>query len=226
MNKPIPQWANDEKPREKLYNKGKESLSTAELIGILLSTGTKTKSAVDLGREIMELAHNDLNILARFTVADYTKITGIGNAKAIAIMAAIELGSRRKQVEATKQKINTSQNAYELLHPLMADKHYEEFWIISLNRSQNPISVKRISDGGITGTVVDIRRIFKLALEENALSIIVAHNHPSGNLVASEPDKIITRNLKNAGITMDIHVKDHLIVTANGYFSFADAGWM
>lgn len=226
MNKPIPQWAEDEKPREKLFKKGKEALSTAELLGILLSTGTKTKSAVDLGREIMDLAQHDLNVLARLTAPEYLKITGIGYAKAITIIAAFELGSRRKQTDAIKQKINTSQNAFDLLHPLMADKYYEEFWIISLNRSLNPISVKRISDGGITGTVVDVRRIFKLALEENAISIIVAHNHPSGNLIASEPDKIITRNLKNAGTTMDIHLKDHLIISANGYFSFADEGWL
>lgn len=224
MHKPIKQWAEDEKPREKLLNKGKESLSNAELIGILLSTGTKTKSAVDLGREIMGLAQNDLNTLARFNVAEFTRISGIGEAKAITIMAAVELGSRRKHAEAIKQKVSTSKHAFEILHPFMADKQYEEFWMISLNRASTQISVKRISDGGITGTVVDVRRIFKLALEENAISIILAHNHPSGNLSPSEADKQITRSLKNAGNTMDIQVKDHLIISNNGFFSFADEG--
>lgn len=224
MHKPIKHWAEDEKPREKLLNKGKESLSNAELIGILLSTGTKTKSAVDLGREIMGLAQNDLNTLARFNVADFTRVSGIGEAKAITIMAAVELGSRRKHAEAIKQKVTTSKHAFEILHPFMADKQYEEFWMISLNRASTQISVKRISDGGITGTVVDVRRIFKLALEENAISIILAHNHPSGNLSPSEADKQITRSLKNAGNTMDIQVKDHLIISNNGFFSFADEG--
>lgn len=224
MHKPIKHWAEDEKPREKLLNKGKESLSNAELIGILLSTGTKTKSAVDLGREIMGLAQNDLNTLARFNVAEFTRISGIGEAKAITIMAAVELGSRRKHAEAIKQKVSTSKHAFEILHPFMADKQYEEFWMISLNRACTQISVKRISDGGITGTVVDVRRIFKLALEENAISIILAHNHPSGNLSPSEADKQITRSLKNAGNTMDIQVKDHLIISNNGFFSFADEG--
>lgn len=226
MHKPIPQWADDEKPREKLILKGKESLSNAELIGILLSTGTKTKSAVDLGREIIELAQNDLNTLARFNVTEFTKISGIGEAKAITIMAAVELGSRRKHSEAIKQKVSTSKHAFEILHPFMADKQYEEFWMISLNRASYQISVKRISDGGITGTVVDVRRIFKLALEENAISIVLAHNHPSGNLNPSEADKQITRSLKNAGNTMDVQVKDHLIISNNGYFSFADEGLM
>ena len=224
MHKPIPQWADDEKPREKLALKGKESLSNAELIGILLSTGTKTKSAVDLGSEIMALAQNDLNILARFNVAEFKKINGIGEAKAITIMAAVELGSRRKLTEAVKQKITTSKHAFDILHPIMGDKQYEEFWMISLNRAGVLISAKRISDGGITGTVVDIRRIFKLALEENATSIILAHNHPSGNLNPSDADKQITKSLKAAGNTMDILVKDHLIVAYNGYFSFADEG--
>ncbi len=224
MHKPIPQWANDDKPREKLLAKGKESLSNAELIGILLSTGTKTKTAVELGREIMEMAQNDLNILSRYNVAEFTKIKGIGQAKAISIMAAVELGSRRKLTEAVKKKIITSQHAFEILHPVMADKQYEEFWMIAINRANHFISSKRISDGGITGTVVDIRRIFKLALEENATSIIIAHNHPSGNLDPSEADKKITKSLVDAGKTMDIQVKDHLIISYNGFYSFADDG--
>ncbi|MFM9944634.1 MAG: DNA repair protein RadC [Bacteroidia bacterium] len=224
MHKPITQWAEDEKPREKLILKGKESLSNAELIGILLSTGTKSKSAVDLGREIMELAQNDLNTLARFNVSEYKKINGIGEAKALTIMAAVELGSRRKLTDAVKQKLTTSKHAFEILQPLIGDKQYEEFWMISLNRASALISARRISDGGITGTVVDIRRIFKLALEENAISIILAHNHPSGNLKPSDADIKITRSLVEAGNIMNIQVKDHLIISNNGFFSFADEG--
>ena len=147
----------------------------------------------------------------------FKKILGIGEAKAITIIAAIELGSRRRLAEATKEKITSSRHAFEILHPKMADKQYEQFWMIALNRSNNLISLKQISDGGITGTVVDIRRIFKLALEENATSIILAHNHPSGNLSPSDADKKITRSLKDAGNTMDILVKDHLIIADSGY---------
>lgn len=224
MYKPITQWAEDDKPREKLLQKGRESLSHAELIGILISTGTKTKTAIDLAREILELGKNDLNTVARFNISDYQKINGIGIAKAITIMAAIELGSRRKLSEALKQKVLSSKNANEILHPILADKHYEEFWVLILNRANVLISFRQISDGGITGTVVDIRRIFKLALEFSGTSIILAHNHPSGNLYPSEADKLLTRKIKDAGEVMDIPVRDHLIISSDGYYSFADEG--
>jgi len=226
MNKSIPKWPEDERPREKMFLRGKESLTNAELIGILLSTGTKTKTAVDLGREIMELASNDLNTLARYSIGEYKKISGIGAAKATTIIAAVELGSRRKLNEAIRQKVLSSKSAFEILQPLMADKNYEEFWILFLNRANVLISYKQISDGGITGTVADIRRIFKLALEENATSILLAHNHPSGNLMPSESDKGLTKRLKEAGEIMDIPIRDHLIITYDGYFSFADEGLM
>lgn len=224
MRKPITQWSEDEKPREKLLFKGKNSLSNAELIGILLSTGTKTKSAVDLGREILSLAQNDLNSLARFNVNEFQKVCGIGEAKAITIIAAVELGSRRNLTEAVKQKITSSRQAFEILQPLIGHKHYEEFWLLFLNRANYLIAYKQISDGGITATVADLRRIFKASLEENATSIIIAHNHPSGNLNPSEADKILTHRLREAGVIMDIPVRDHLIICANGYFSFADEG--
>ena len=226
MNKPIKLWASDEKPREKLLSKGRESLSNAELLGILLATGTKSKSAVDLGREIMTLAQNNLNSLARFTLSDYKKISGIGTAKAMTIFAAIELGSRRNFCEALRQKVTSSKQASEILQPIMGDKHYEEFWILALNQAGVVLSSQKVSEGGMTGTVVDIRRIFKLALELNACSLILAHNHPSGNTNPSEADKRITQNLKEAGIVMDIQVKDHLIICNNGYYSFADSGLM
>ncbi|NUM31706.1 MAG: DNA repair protein RadC [Bacteroidetes bacterium] len=224
MNKPIKHWADDEKPREKLVLKGKSSLSNAELIGILLSTGTKTKSAVDLGRELLELAQNDLNLLARFNVNEIKKIKGIGVAKAITVIAAIELASRRKLEEAIKQKVNSSKQAFEILEPLISDNQYEEFWILLLNRANKLISCRQISEGGISGTVVDTRKIFKIALEENACSIIIAHNHPSGNLQPSESDKSITKKIKESGVIIDIKLIDHLIIANNKYFSFADEG--
>ncbi len=224
MHKPIPQWADDEKPREKLMFKGKESLSDAELIGILLATGTKTKSAVELGMEILTLADKDLNKLARFNINELKKINGIGEAKAITIIAAVELGSRRKINEAVKQKLTSSRQAFEILQPKIGDKQYEEFWFLAINRANVVTGSYRVSDGGITGTVADIRRIFKLALEQNATSIILAHNHPSGNLSPSEEDKSLTKRLVSAGKVMDIPVQDHLIITYDGYYSFADEG--
>jgi DNA repair protein RadC len=224
MYKPITQWAEDDKPREKLIAKGRESLSSAELIGILLSTGTKTKSAVDLGREIMDFAKNDLGQLAKFSLNDFEKIKGIGPAKAITIIAALELGSRKKLSEAKQHKVLSSRHAYDILNPLLDDKNYEEFWIMALNQAGYVIGIKRVSEGGITGTVVDTRRIFKLGLEVNATSIIIAHNHPSGNLNPSEADKLITKKIFEAGKVMDISVKDHLIISNQGYYSFADEG--
>lgn len=224
--KPIPHWPEDEKPREKLVQMGRESLTHAELLGILIATGTKTRTALDLAREILMLAKNDLNTVARFNLADFKKIHGIGTAKAITIMAAIELGSRRKLSEALKQKILSSTHAHEVLHPILAHKTYEEFWILILNRANALLDFKQISNGGISGTVVDIRRIFKLALEQSGTSIILAHNHPSGNLQPSEADKALTRKIKAAGDMMDIPVRDHLIVSENGYYSFADEGFI
>lgn len=222
MNKPITQWADDEKPREKLLTKGKSSLSNAELIGILLSTGTKTKSAIDLGRELLETAQNDLNMLARFNVNEIKKIKGIGIAKALTIISAIELGSRRKHEEAVKKKVSSSKQAFEILEPLISDNKYEEFWVLLLNRANFLIACRQISEGGISGTLVDLRKIFKIALEENASSIIIAHNHPSGNLMPSDADKNITKKIKESGLIIDIKVVDHLIIANNAYYSFAD----
>ena len=215
-------WAEEERPREKMILRGKESLSNAELIGILLSTGTRRKSAVELGREILDTTRNDLHMLARMTVPEFKKIHGVGKAKAITIIAAMELGSRTKLNEALKHKVNSSRNAFDILQPLAGNKTYEEFWLLCLNRANDLITYHQVSDGGITGTVADIRRIFKIALNENATSLIIAHNHPSGNLMPSDADKILTRKLTEAGIIMDIPIRDHLIITQHGYFSFAD----
>lgn len=224
MNKPIPEWAEDEKPREKLLLKGKSSLSNAELIGILISTGTKTKSAIDLGRELLESAQNNLNVLARFNVNEITKIKGLGLAKAITILSAIELGSRRKHEEAVIKKVTSSKQAFEILEPLISDNKYEEFWVLLLNRANYLISCKQISEGGISGTIVDLRKIFKIALEENACSIILAHNHPSGNIAPSDADKSLTKKIKESGLIIDIPIVDHLIISNNSYYSFADEG--
>lgn len=224
MNKPIPEWADDEKPREKLILKGKSSLSNSELLGILISTGTKTKSAIDLGRELLELAQNDLNQLARFNVNEIVKIKGLGTAKAITIISAIELGSRRKHYEAIKKKINSSKQAFEILEPIISDNKYEEFWVLLLNRANYLISCRQISEGGISGTVVDLRKIFKIAIEENACSLILAHNHPSGNIQPSDADKNITKKIKESGLIVDIPIVDHLIIANNKYYSFADEG--
>ena len=224
MNKPITEWADDEKPREKLIAKGKSSLTNAELLGILISSGTKTKSAIDLGRELLELAQNDLNILARFNEKEIKKIKGLGVAKALTIISAIELGSRRKHNEAVKNKISSSKQAFEILEPLISDNKYEEFWILLLNRANNLISCRQISEGGISGTLVDLRKIFKIAIEENACSIILAHNHPSGNIAPSDADKSLTKKIKESGFIIDIPVVDHIIVSNNDYYSFADEG--
>ena len=225
-NKPITQWALDDRPREKLTSKGAEALSDAELIGILLATGTKTKSAVDLGREIMQTADNDLNKLARMSVKDLCKINGIGPAKAITIAAAVELGGRKKTVQIQAKAITASLDVYNFIGPRLEDKQYEEFWAILLTRSNKVIKAVQISEGGISGTVVDPKKIFRFALEESASGVILCHNHPSGNLKASQQDLDITNKLVKAGEALEIKVLDHLIVSNEGYLSFKDEGLM
>jgi DNA repair protein RadC len=223
-NKPITQWAMDDRPREKLLNKGPVVLSDAELIGILLATGTKSKSAVDLGREIMESADADLNKLARMSVKELCKINGIGPAKAITIVAAVELGGRKKTVHSQNKTITGSLDVYNYIGPKLEDKQYEEFWAILLSRSNKIIKSVQISEGGISGTVVDPKKIFRFAIEESASGVILCHNHPSGNLKASQQDLDITRKLVKAGEALEIKVLDHLIVSNEGYLSFKDEG--
>ncbi len=210
-------------PKERLLNKGTDSLSNSDLFSLLL-VGSPSKSKEILASKIFALANNCINSIARLSVKDLMRLEGIGEAQAIAIVASFELNRRRNLEIASSQKITNSRHAFEILQPLIGDKNYEEFYIICINRYNKVISYNRISDGGITGTVVDIRRIFKIALENNAVSIILGHNHPSGNLNPSEADKIITRNVAEAGRVMDILVKDHLIVTAFSFYSFADEG--
>lgn len=219
----INQWAEEDRPREKLLLKGKSALSDAELIGILLGSGIKTLSAVDLAKQILSTVNHNLNELAKLSVKDLTAFKGIGEAKAIAIVSALELGRRRKITTPHKKpKITCSNDAYELIKPELTDQPHEEFWLILLKRNNEVIKKEKISLGGVTGTVADPKIIFKKALESLASGIILIHNHPSGNTQPSETDIRLTKKLKQAGELLDISIYDHLIFTDHDYFSFAD----
>lgn len=222
---PISQWAEGDRPREKLIKNGKSVLSDAELIAILLRSGTREKSAVELARSMLQQSNNDLIALSRLGVEELMKFKGIGEAKALSIMAALELGLRRRHAEIpVKQIISTSRDAFELLYPNMADNLYEGFWILLLNRASRKIAILTISEGGQAGTVADPKKIFKMALDQNAAFIILCHNHPSGSLKPSDADIKLTRKLKEAGLMLDLPVIDHLIIGDEKYFSFADEG--
>ncbi len=222
----IKNWAVEDRPREKLLSKGLSSLSNAELIAILIGSGNKNESAVDLSKRILYDVKNNLNQLGKTTIEQLQKkYIGIGEAKAITIIAALELGRRRKLSEIEqKSQIKSSNDVYELMHPVLADLPHEEFWIILLNRANKVITTQKISQGGLSGTVIDTRLIMKAGIDQLASSIILCHNHPSGNKLPSQQDKSITNKLKDAGKTMDIPVLDHIIITDEGYFSFADEG--
>lgn len=220
----IKNWSDDDKPREKLAANGRETMSNAELLGILLGNGTRSKSAVDLAREILNLANNDLNQLAKLSIKDLSSVSGIGPAKAITIIAAIELGGRRKKAETMSDFIRSSEDAYSYFRPLLQDKEYEEFWVLLLNRSNKILKSTKVSDGGISHTVADPKRIFKSALENNASHLILCHNHPSGNLEPSPADIGLTNKLIAAAKHLDMAVVDHIIVTDGGHYSFADSG--
>lgn len=221
----IKNWAAEDRPREKLLLKGTAALSDAELIAILLGTGTASTSAVDLAKNILQSVGNNLDDLARLSVKDLMKIKGIGQAKAITIISALELGRRRKETNSTqKPNVSTSADAYALLKSDLMDKPQEEFWVLLLNRSNRLIKKQQISLGGVHGTVADPKIIFKIALEELASTIIVAHNHPSGNLTPSQQDIGLTKKLKESGNLLEITLADHLILAGSAYFSFADEG--
>jgi DNA repair protein RadC len=216
-------WAEEDRPREKLLLKGKGVLSDAELVAILIGSGSRDLSAVDLSKLILSNVNNDLNQLAKLSVAELQKFKGIGEAKAISIVSALELGRRRKITETTKTpQITSSKDVYELMKPELLDQPMEQFWIISLKRNNVIIQKRIISTGGISGTVADPKIIFNKALEDLASGIILVHNHPSGNLKPSQADIKLTEKLKSAGQLLDIPVLDHLIFTDDGYFSFAD----
>lgn len=221
----IKNWAEGDRPREKLLQKGKMSLSDAELIAILIGSGSREESAVQLSKRILAASENKLNELGKLSVQQLTKFKGIGEAKAITIVAAMELGRRRRGEEAVRRKQITSADAvFEVMQPIIGDLGHEEFWILYLNNSNKILQKLQLSKGGMTGTLVDVRLAFKNALEVGATSVILAHNHPSGTLKPSEADKQLTRKLKLAGESLDIKVLDHLIVTQKSYFSFANEG--
>lgn len=222
---PITNWSEDDKPREKLMLKGKSVLSDAELIAILIGSGSRNESAVDLSKRILSSVDNNLNALGKLSISQLMNFKGIGEAKAISIIAAMELGRRRREEEAVElTKITSSKVIFEIMQPLIGELPHEEFWIVYLNNSNKVISKSQLSKGGITGTLVDVRLVFKTALEMGATGVILCHNHPSGTLIPSEADKQITRKLKVAGESLDIKVLDHLIVTESCYYSFVDEG--
>ncbi|UMB61942.1 DNA repair protein RadC [Lutibacter sp. A80] len=223
----IKSWAEGDRPREKLLLKGKSALSDAELIAILIGSGNRNESAVELSKKILNSIDNSINKLGKLSVLDLQKFKGIGEAKAISIITALELGRRRRLEEALElPKITSSKAVFSIMQPIIGELQHEEFWIIFLNNSNKVLYKQQSSKGGLTGTLVDVRLVFKKAIELYATAIILCHNHPSGKLQPSNADKLITSKLKKAGETLDIKVLDHLIITENAYFSFADESLM
>lgn len=221
----IKNWAEDDRPREKLLKKGKMSLSDAELLAILIGSGNRRENAVDLCKYILSHTDNSLSKLGKLSLNQLLKYNGIGPAKAVTIIAALELGRRRRTEEAlVKKKITSSASVFEYMQPRIGELPHEEFWIIFLNNSNKVIDQLQLSKGGITGTLVDVRIALRMALELGATSLILSHNHPSGNLNPSEADKKLTQKLQRAGESLDIKTLDHIIVTEKSYFSFADEG--
>ncbi|HRW63939.1 MAG TPA: DNA repair protein RadC [Bacteroidales bacterium] len=221
----IKDWAVEDRPREKLLKKGVQSLSDAEIIALLIGSGTRNESAVDLSKKVLKYADNNLNELGKLGIAELTKLKGIGEAKAITILAALELGRRRKISEIIeKQKITQSKDIFELFQPILGDLPHEEFWVLFLNRSNRIIERTKISQGGVAGTVIDIKIILKQAIEKLASSLILCHNHPSGNKMPSNADDSITEKLKKGAELIDLKVLDHIIVADVDYYSYADEG--
>lgn len=218
-------WAEEDRPREKLMMNGRRHLTDAELVAILIGSGNKEETAVDLSKRILVTYTNDLDTLGKASVKELSMFKGIGEAKAISIVAALELGRRRKETQGSQRiKIMSAKDAFEVLLPVFADLNHEEFWMLMLNRANLLIAKYLVSKGGQAGTVADPKVIFKAALEHNAASIILAHNHPSGNLKPSEQDIRITRRMVEAGKMMDLQVVDHLIITDKLFYSFGDEG--
>ena len=221
----IKNWSLDDRPREKLLQKGKTALSNAELVAILIGSGSRNESAVSLSQRILSSVENNLNELGRLEISQLMKFKGIGEAKAITIAAALEMGRRRRSEDALeRKKITSSASVFEMLQPVLGELPHEEFWILYLNNSNKVMQMNQQSKGGITGTLVDVRLVLKRALEVGAVALILAHNHPSGTLRPSQADKDLTKKLKTASESLDIKVLDHLIITEKAYFSFADEG--
>jgi DNA repair protein RadC len=217
--------AEDDRPREKLVTKGRQSLSDAELLAILLSSGNKEETAIQLAQRILNDNHNSINQLAKLQLNDLKKFKGVGKAKAVSILAALEIGRRRTDEGVDeKMKVNSSANAYKLLKSKLSDLPHEEFWVIYLSRNNSVIKLECISKGGVSGTVVDTKLIMKPGIECLASAIILAHNHPSGNLQPSHQDISLTKKIKEVSLYLDIILQDHIIIGDQAYFSFADEG--
>ena len=227
-SKPITSWALEERPREKMSLKGRNALSDAELIAILLGTGTKDENALDIAKNIMSSAENNLNTLGELTLRDLKKIRGIGDAKAIVIAAAMELGRRRLSCEALERpQIKSSYDAYKIISPILSDLGHEEFWILPLNRANMVLGKVKISSGGLCATVVDTKKLFQRALEFDRINgLILCHNHPSGSLQASQNDLDLTRKIVDAAMLLDIRVYHHIIIAGREYLSFVDKGYL
>ena len=221
----IPQWSEADRPREKMMQKGAEALSDAELLGILIGSGNTEESAVALMQRILAAAGNDLNTLGKWEVRDFARFKGMGPAKSITVMAALELGKRRKLQERQERAvIRSSQDIYELFHPLLCDLPTEEFWVLLLNQAARVIDKVRISRGGIDQTTADVRAILREALLQRATQLVLVHNHPSGNVQPSAEDRRLTQQVQQAARVMNIRVLDHLVVTDGRYYSFNDEG--
>ncbi|WP_337967413.1 DNA repair protein RadC [uncultured Flavobacterium sp.] len=222
---PISDWSEDDRPREKLMLKGIDALSDAELIAILIGSGSRNESAVDLSKRILASV-DSLNSLGKLSLSQLMNFKGIGEAKAITIIAALELGRRRRSEDAAEfiKKITSSKSVFEIMQPIIGELPHEEFWVLFLNNSNKVISKVQLSKGGITGTIVDTRLVFHYALETKATGLILCHNHPSGNLQPSNADIEITKKIKIAGESLDVKVLDHLIITETNYYSFVDEG--
>jgi len=221
----IKNWSEEDRPREKLSSKGKVSLTDSELLAILIGSGNRNESAVALCKRILASVGNNLNALGKLSVSQLQEFKGIGEAKAISIVAGLELGRRRRVgEELVLNKITSSKSVFEIMQPILGDLHQEEFWVLFLNNSNKVLIKQQLSKGGITGTLVDVRLLMKKALEIGATALIACHNHPSGTLKISEADKQITNKIKIACISLDIKLLDHLIITEKDYTSFADEG--
>lgn len=221
----IPAWAEEDRPREKMLLKGKHALSDAELLAILIGSGTIGESAVTLAQRILGSVENNLHELGKRTLKDLQRFKGVGEAKAISIAAALELGRRRQLSDLRERpRITGSRDAFNVIAPMLTDLHHEEFWLLLLNKANEVFARERLSTGGMSGTVVDVKLAFKAALDSRAAAVIAIHNHPSGNLQPSQADVELTRKLRQAGILLDLPLLDHLIVSERGYYSFADEG--
>lgn len=220
----IKEWNADDRPREKMLAKGIGALSDAELLAILISTGTKSQSALDLARAVLSSADNNLHLLGKRTISDLIKIGGIGEAKAVTIMAALELGRRRSNADLERTEVRTYTDVSKIMQPIIGDLPHEEFWVMFLNRSNRVIDKVLISSGGVSGTTVDVRIIMKKAIEKLASSLILVHNHPSGNLTPSAEDKNLTKRIADAAKFFGINVVDHVIIADKSVYSFAESG--